>query len=154
MEKNAFTPYFQEYGLEIVSAILVVFFLFLMVFGAQILATGIFLGLITTVSFGLIVWEMYSYMPRVYNFIVDHPLLFDLACAVGFGAMFGLSVTGLIAAGTFGIFQTIAALNASKHLPRAEVKPIQWIENIKRKMSTDPTDIDQLESEVKEVCCV
>jgi hypothetical protein len=148
MKANAFTPYLQGYTLEILSALVVVFFLVIMFWGASILATGIFLGLITTFSFGLIVWQFYTCAPRVYNWMKEHPLITNLCCTVFLGAMFGLSVTGLIAAGSFGVFHTIALLLANKHLPDAKTEPLVWLNKFKAKFTTDSKELSVVESEL------
>lgn len=107
----------QDMKTELIAGIVFVFFCLLVFVVGGVLATGVTLGLISSVGFSILFVKARDATPGAYKFMVNHPFLTD-AVTTGLGYLiFGLSVNGMIAAATFSIINTVVLMLASKYDP-------------------------------------
>ncbi len=108
----------QRYKTEIISGGSIVLFLGLILMGG-VLASGILLGLISSVGFAMLFYESRDSVPWLYDIMVKHPFWTDVISTIALGAMFGTSVNGLIAAAVFGVMNTVILMVTNKYDKRA-----------------------------------
>jgi hypothetical protein len=100
-----------------------IFILLCLIFFGGILASGILLGLLSSIGFGLLFYESKNSVPALYALMVKYPFWTDVISTILLGAMFGTSVNGLIASAVFGITNTVILSMASKYDDRAIAAP-------------------------------
>ena len=129
-------------------------FFLTLIFMGGILASGVMLGLITSLGLGIILWECRTFSPKIYDFIVQHNFATDLVASVLFFGLLGMSVNGLIAGAVFSICMSNILLLCNKYDPRAKgtkVKPLDSLFSfVKSKLNKKKTNVvPKEEKEIK-----
>ena len=119
----------DQWGPEAVAIGSTAFF-FTLLFMGGILASGVMLGLVTSLGLGIILWECRTFAPLVYNFIIQHPFGVDIFTSVLFFGLMGMSVNGLIASAVFSICNSNILLLCNRYDPRAQDNKVRPIASI------------------------
>lgn len=109
----------ELYKTEVIAAFSTFFFVSLIFFGG-VMASGVLLGLISTIGFSILFYESRTAMPKLYGWMVRNPFWTDLISTILLTGMFGTSVNGLVAAAVFGVLNTVFLMVVNKYDPRAK----------------------------------
>lgn len=96
--------------------------------GSQV-AAGVFVGAITAAGATYTIYKTRQHAPRLFNVIVDKPLLSDIAIdATVFVLIGGATVTGITAGASASLFTSIG-ISCLRKLGKVPVEPISMFKN-------------------------
>lgn len=102
------------------------------IIGSQV-AAGVFTGFVSAAGIAYTIFKTRKDAPRIFNLIMDRPLLSDVVIDVGvFLIVGGTTVTGIVAGASASLFSTIA-LSGLRRLGRVEVQSFNWADYILRR---------------------
>lgn len=105
------------------------------IIGSQV-AAGVFTGFVSAAGIAYTIFKTRRDAPRVFNLIVDRPLLSDVVIDAGvFLIVGGTTVTGIVAGASASLFTSIA-LNGLRRLGRVEVPEFNWSEYFRKRPPT------------------
>lgn len=102
------------------------------IIGSQV-AAGVFTGFVSAVGIAYTIFKARKDAPRIYNFIVDRPLMSDVVIDVGvFLIVGGTTVTGIVAGASASLFTSIS-LNGLRRLGRVDVSEFSWTDYLRKR---------------------
>lgn len=106
------------------------------IIGSQV-AAGVFTGFISACGIAYTIYKTRRDAPRLFNFIMDRPLLSDVLIDAGvFLIVGGTTVTGIVAGASASLFTTIG-LSGLRRLGRVEVQPFNWTDYFLRRSAQE-----------------
>ena len=101
------------------------------IIGSQI-AAGVFTGFMSAAGIAYTIFKARREAPRLFNLIIDRPLLSDVVIDAGvFLIVGGATVTGIVAGASASLFTSIS-LSGLRRLGRVDVHPFNWMESIRK----------------------